>query len=243
MTLGSGSRILPRGRAMDEDTMDQPAWMEPFLAGLRENKGVAAAARAAKINDSTARRRKAADPKFAAAWEAIGPVDGRRKAASGTRRAHGAAKLDAFLEHLAETSNVAGAAAEAGVSLSVIYKLRRSDPAFAQRWFAALAEGYDNLEMEVLGRLRAGEAGAAAKGSFDTAAALRCLAAHRESVAREKGRRTLEREVTTIASINAKIDRLRLATEAGEAAMATARKEKAARGKTGKPGKARSGAD
>jgi outer membrane murein-binding lipoprotein Lpp len=56
-------------------------------------------------------------------------------------------------------------------------------------------------------------------------------------VAREKGRRALAEEVTTIASINAKIDRLRLAGEAGAQAIAEARRENARRAKKG-PGDA-----
>lgn len=145
------------------------------------------------------------------------------------RRRIAAARLDRFVEELAETSNVSAAAANAGVSVSAIYRLRRSDGAFAQRWYAALAEGYDNLEMELLGRLRGGEGAAKKDEKFDTAAALRCLAAHRESVAREKGRRTLAAEVATIASIDAKIDALRLRKKGGERAAAKARKENAAR--------------
>ena len=61
----------------------------------------------------------------------------------------------------------------------------------------------------------------------DTAIALRCLTAHRESVAREKGRRTLADEVATIASINAKIDDMRARSKAGDAAVRKARRDAA----------------
>src|SRR5687768_3900080 len=64
----------------------------------------------------------------------------------------------AFLAALARTSHVAAAAGEAGVEASRAYKLRRSDPVFARRWYEALCEGYDNLELELLRRLREGEA-------------------------------------------------------------------------------------
>ncbi|WP_133366658.1 hypothetical protein [Qipengyuania sediminis] len=135
-----------------------------------------------------------------------------------------------FLAHLGETSNVTAAARHAKVPLHVVYKHRRTDPAFRGAWFAALAEGYDNLEMELLQHLRGkeeeGEApgASAAKRKFDTATAFRCLTAHRESVAREKGRRTLADEVATIAAINEKIDRLRLNAKASDQAVRKARK-------------------
>lgn len=132
-----------------------------------------------------------------------------------------------FVARLGETSNVTAAAAAAGVSVSQVYKARRTEPAFAARWFEALAEGYDNLEMELLQHLRGGDGEdlvAAGKRKFDAATAFRCLAAHRESVAREKGRRTLADEVATIASINEKIDRLRLNAKASERAVAEARR-------------------
>lgn len=132
-----------------------------------------------------------------------------------------------FIARLGETSNVTAAAETAGIGLSRVYALRREDPDFARRWFEALAEGYANLEMELLQHLRgqgeAGEAGAA-RGKFDAATALRCLAAHRENVAREKGRRTLAEEVATIEAINAKIDRLRLNSKASDKAIRAARK-------------------
>ncbi len=118
-----------------------------------------------------------------------------------------------FLNELAETSNVKAATQAAGISQSLVYKTRREQPDFARRWYQALAEGYDNLEMEMLGRLRAGrledldEAGQ--KRKFDIGTAFRCLIAHRDTVAREKGRRTLDGELTTMQAINAKIDIIR----------------------------------
>ena len=133
---------------------------------------------------------------------------------------------DRFIAALGETSNISAAAEAAEISLSWVYKTRREDPDFARRWFDALCEGYDNLEMQLLEHLRHGETAGAkdgAKRKFDTAGALRCLTAHREAVAREKGRRTLAGEVTTIAAINAKIDALRAQRKAGDKAIAEAR--------------------
>lgn len=122
-----------------------------------------------------------------------------------------------FLNELAETSNVKAAAQAANVSQSLVYKERRDNPDFARQWYAALAEGYDNLEMELLGMLRAGKTedvdAEGNKRKFDIGTAFRCLAAHRETVAKEKGRRTLEDEVATMKSINAKIDLIRAKEE------------------------------
>lgn len=119
----------------------------------------------------------------------------------------------AFLSALAETSNIAAAARRAGVNVSTVYKARRTEPAFARHWQAALCEGYDNLEMELLARLRSGESqgdAARAKGrKFDNAAAFRLLTAHRESVARQRALRDEEDEDAILASINAKLDSMR----------------------------------
>ena len=118
-----------------------------------------------------------------------------------------------FLNELAETSNVKAACDVASVSQSLVYKTRRENADFARQWYAALAEGYDNLEMELLSRLREGrledvdEDGN--KRKFDIGTAFRCLIAHRETVAKEKGRATLDDEVATMKSINGKIDEIR----------------------------------
>lgn len=203
-----------------------PAWVEPFLAALRAGEGVRRARASAGVAGSTLYARRKRDQSFALDWlDAIRPhrkPDDRRAQAP---RKGGATKVDRFMTKLTETSNVALAAEHAGVTPSWVYKRRREDRDFARRWQVALAEGYDNLEMEVLAKMR--EGADASKGHI--AAALRCIAAHREAVAREKGRRTLEDEVITIQSINAKIDRLRLNTEAGKAAIAKAREENARR--------------
>jgi hypothetical protein len=131
------------------------------------------------------------------------------------RRIYGAPRnwRDIFIAKLGETSNVTAAAEAADVSMSHVYKTRRADPAFARRWYDALCEGYDNLEMELLHRLRSGKteeidpAGTPLK--FDLGTAFRCLFAHRETVLKEKGRRTMAEESATIASIEAKIQAMR----------------------------------
>lgn len=113
-----------------------------------------------------------------------------------------------FIEKLAETSNVAASAEAAGVTAGRAYKLRRSDPDFARAWYEALLEGYDHLEMETLHRLRAGTSKDEPK--FDIANALRILAIHRETAARERGRVETRDEGAILASINAKIAKMRV---------------------------------
>ena len=203
-----------------------PAWVARFLDALRAGKGVRPACRAAGVTSSTPYHRRDADPVFRAEWDAIQPIDARKAHRKRPAAPRDAARIARFLEELAITSNVAAAAAVADLPTSKVYALRRTDSEFARAWYAALAEGYDNLEMELLAHLRGSEAGGAGEPSrkFDTATALRCLTAHRESVARERGRRTLAEEAATIASINAKIDTLRLRAKEGEAAIRAARK-------------------
>jgi len=202
-----------------------PQWAARFLDGLREKKGVREAARMAGVTSSTPYHRRETHDDFRAEWDAIQPIDARKARRKGPAAPRDAVKVARFLEELAITSNVAAAAAVADLPTSKVYALRRSDPDFAKAWYAALAEGYDNLEMELLAHLRGSEIGAADNTrKFDTATALRCLTAHRESVARERGRRTLAEEAATIASINAKIDTLRQRAKEGEAAIRAARR-------------------
>lgn len=114
----------------------------------------------------------------------------------------------AFLAALAETSNVTAAAEAAGVHPSRPYKVRRQEPDFAAAWHAALLEGYDALEIDVLHRLRFGEARDADR-KFDNATALRLLAQHRETVVRERAMRENEDVAIVRASLDAKLASLR----------------------------------
>jgi hypothetical protein len=209
-----------------------PQWVTRFLDALRAGNGVRAACRAAGVGSSTPYYRRRTDEDFRRAWDAIPPVDDRRKRKSGPAPRRAAKRIERFLDELAESSNVA-AAAVADIPVGTVYRLRRTDPDFARRWYAALAEGYDNLEMELLAHLRSGESPEGPKRKFDVATALRCLTAHRESVAREKGRRTLADEVATIEAINAKIDALRARAKEGDKAVRAARKATAKRAKNG----------
>ena len=133
---------------------------------------------------------------------------------------------DKFLAALAQTSNVAAAARKANVDPAVVYKARRSDAEFYRNWQEALAEGYDNLEMDLLRRLRIGEltGGGPTKSrrKFDNAIAFRLLAAHREAVGRQKALRANEDEDAIIASINEKLSKMRERRLAMEAETAKA---------------------
>ena len=129
-----------------------------------------------------------------------------------------------FLAALAETSNVARAARLAGVTnTATVYELRRKSPDFAAKWQAALCEGYDNLEMDLLCRLREGEikrAPGAKTGvrTYDNATAFRLLMAHREAVAREKGHRANVSAAEVRAVLDRKIAALRAQVIADEQA-------------------------
>lgn len=85
-----------------------------------------------------------------------------------------------FLHHLAQSSDVAGAAAIAGVDTDRVCQLRRADTEFARQWQDALAESYLHLEMELVRRLREGQFLAEDGQKFDFANAIRLLAAHRD---------------------------------------------------------------
>lgn len=120
----------------------------------------------------------------------------------------------AFLSELAATSNVSAAARKARISTTTAYDTRRANPEFNRKWLAALCEGYDHLEMELLHRLRTGEvkpAAGAKKGAraFDNATAFRLLAAHRESAARQRAINHNQDSARILVSINTKLDKMR----------------------------------
>ena len=135
-------------------------------------------------------------------------------AAKAARRASSRLWRRAFLGELAATSNVSAAARKAGVTTARAYQARRDDAEFHREWQEALCEGYDHLEMTLLQRLRDGEvkpAAGAKRGArvFDNATALRLLIAHRESAARQRAIHDNRNAGSILASIDAKIDRMR----------------------------------
>lgn len=101
-------------------------------------------------------------------------------------------KRQTFLDTLAVTCNVNIACAEAGMSRSGVYQLRRRDQEFAALWREALLMGYDRLEERLLRRAGAGVndidfgGGDAPEAPLDAELALTLLRAHRPAV---EGRR------------------------------------------------------
>lgn len=143
-------------------------------------------------------------------------VPGTPRAATISKRGPAATArwTKAFLAALADSSNVAAAARAAKIDVSTAYQRRRNDNDFNRQWQIALCEGYDNLEMELLHRLRTGEvkpvAGAKrASRSFDNATAFRLLGAHRESAVRERAMRAHVSAADIRASIDRKVEELR----------------------------------
>ncbi|NNC52474.1 MAG: hypothetical protein HKO08_05475 [Erythrobacter sp.] len=125
---------------------------------------------------------------------------------------------EAFLEALAQTSNVTKAAKLAGVESSQAYRERREKPTFYEKWQQALCEGYDHLELEVLRRLREGDFLTTDGNKYDFASALRVLAAHRDSVARTRAQRGNASVAEIRASIDRKVEEIRQRVVARERA-------------------------
>jgi AcrR family transcriptional regulator len=187
-------------------TANAPAclpWERAFLAGLRKGRSIAEAAAAAGIAPGTAYSFRRSNARFAAAWEAAFEAGGRTP--RGQRFTRVLQWKRAFLEALAETSNVSASAARVNVPTRTVYRLKREDPEFAARWLAALREGFDNLQMELLGYLRDPQP----KRKMDVAAALRLLSAHREAVERERALRDDDDEQAVLDSIDAFLEDMR----------------------------------
>ena len=103
-------------------------------------------------------------------------------------------KRQIFLDTLAVTCNVNLACAEAGMSRTGAYHLRRRDPEFAELWRQALLMGYDRLEERLLRRAGAGVndvefgGGDAPEEPLDPDLALSLLRAHRPTVEGQRKR-------------------------------------------------------
>lgn len=121
-----------------------------------------------------------------------------------------------FLDHLVITSNVTASARAAGVAPSRAYKTRQEDPDFAARWAVALAQGYENLEMELLGFLRNPQA----EHKMDVANAIRLLTLHRQTVAQQRAHTDNRTEQEVLDSIDAMIDDMRSRAAANAAQLA-----------------------
>ncbi|MEP5936941.1 MAG: hypothetical protein ABJ239_01310 [Erythrobacter sp.] len=115
-----------------------------------------------------------------------------------------------LLESLAQSSNVTSADEIAGIDTSRVYRARTNEPEFARRWMAALAVGYEHLEMEVLRRLREGQIQTESGDKFDFTSAIRLLSAHRESASHAQAARRNVSAAEIRASIDRKIEEIRL---------------------------------
>lgn len=149
-----------------------------LLLGLRNGLTVAAAAKWAGVAVATAYYRRRIDAGFAALWrEARAGADADAAAARATARAaaeaaqgtkvcaHGdkllvrkrrrtvdftPARKQLFLDHFADSCNMAAAAAAAGVTERAVRKALAEDEAFAEGFDMALAVGYKALEADTL---------------------------------------------------------------------------------------------
>ncbi|MBU7579703.1 MAG: hypothetical protein KAF27_04430 [Porphyrobacter sp.] len=108
-----------------------------------------------------------------------------------------------FLETLSATSNIESAAEAAKVTVARAWQTRRDEPEFARAWQAAIADGYLNLEMEVIRRLREGRLTTTDGEKFDFANAIRLLATQREAI----GRGQVQVRDVSAAEVRASIDR------------------------------------
>ena len=191
---------------MTQIAIPGPDWIPAFLEKLAETSKVGEAIGASGVSDSAVYSQRRRNELFAHAWDEA--LAGRLSQAVEQARPTGGAFTGwqrPFLEKLAETSNIRQSATLANVPLSTVYAKRAGDRDFALKWEAALYEGYVNLEMEVLGYLRDSDPGY----KMDVANALRLLAAHKESAAREKARRSKQNKGEVLARLNAKIDLMR----------------------------------
>jgi hypothetical protein len=199
------------------DSAGRLKWERPFLAALAKGHSVRKAAETAAIASSTAYWHRGRNARFAQEWaEAQGAkAETAAPGAAATEAPRHNHWRKAFLDALAETSNVSAAAARVNVPTQTAYKLRREDRDFAAKWLAALNEGYDNLEMELVGYLRDPEP----KRKMDVTAALRLLAAHRETVERRRALNAEEDERATLDSLDAFFEGLRQRRIANEAIL------------------------
>src|SRR5688572_7119556 len=195
---------ISEGSKMTDDTKPRLRWVPAFLASLGAGQSIRKAAKSAGISATTAHCLRREDAQFARDWEAAkaSRAAAPRIAGEGRRTPHW--RKD-FFEALAETSNVAASAARANVPAPTVYRLKREDPGFATKWLAALQEGYDNLEMELLGYLRNPQPGY----KMDVGAATRLLGKHRDTVERRRALEEEEDEQAIRESIDAFLEGLR----------------------------------
>jgi len=213
-------------------------WVAPFLAELAASGIMRRACRAAKVDTGSVYPHRKRNPLFAAAWEESlrqarsvaekgeghagePPEKRRQKPRAKPRKKINANWPPMFLGALADSSCVRTAAATAGIEPGRAHRRRRDNPKFAAEWRAALAEGYDHLEMEMLAALR-GQDGAR---KMDLPNAVRLLTAHRKTMAEIRAAQEPDDEQAVLASIDEMIDRMRREVEAEAGNEATEQAE------------------
>ena len=189
---------------------EQP-WEQPFLAALAELGMIKPAARLAGVGKTTVETRRRKEPEFARRMGEVLPSKEVRQAIIDRTKRPGPHSPSPqwrtiFLHALAETSNVSASAARAKIPAARVYKARREEAAFAVKWRAALREGYDNLEIELLEHLRHPQP----ERKMEVAAAVRLLAAHRATVERQRALDEEEDVEAVRASIDKFIDAIRV---------------------------------
>lgn len=191
--------VLPRAGAVEGAcamgaAMRQPRRSTRVPAGHRDKQAVGAAGRVVTGGDGNADR-ALDDAGFAAAGDDPAPRAGARGVRGVELIAGHSTRLRQlrFAKVLAETCNVALAAASAGRTVATVHRWRSVDAAFAAAWDEALAIGYDRLEnallVYALGKVD-GVAGGAAGGSIsngDLQLAVGMLQRHRASSGGRRG--------------------------------------------------------
>lgn len=144
------------------------AWRAVFLDALARGRSASAAAVEAKVHYQTAFNARKRDEAFAAEWASAlargqarlagarapklraDEVVSRSKTGVCVMKAGAdrwsAGKERRFLDALGATANVRAAAAAAGVSCTAVYRRRRVEAAFAERWQASLEQGWARVE-------------------------------------------------------------------------------------------------
>lgn len=139
-----------------------------------------------------------------------------------------------FLDALAASCNVKESAAAIGVAPVSVYRLRRNDEAFAAGWAVALRQGYDMLEIQLVGHALDGggpvlDNGDPARPPIDVDLALKLLREHRDRASGKRdpgGPRALPATraqtnaaiIAKLAAIEARIARETAAVTAAQAA-------------------------
>lgn len=148
----------------------------------------------------------------------VGPLQRRKPRENGWT----GARRKTFLEELAASCNVERARKAAEMGSSGVYRLRQRDPLFAEQWQAALALGYERLEMALLRRaieavegltLDAADEAMQPVVQMSVAEAMAVLRQHRASVegGQRRGRRPQGRHVATQQEVDAiLIQRIRM---------------------------------